>query len=644
VPSPPRPLLWAPLTALLLAVTATALVSAGRRLLAEDLDRPFSLRESGWVGSPTCLSCHPDQHASWHRTFHRNMTQEAGPQSVVGAFDGREIVHQGVVARPEERAGRYFIDFEEPSTGSFTRFEIVRTVGSRRYQQYVARYPEDGNDYRLPILWHIGDRRWVHLSGAFLGPDGEGYWSHYSAWNANCIFCHNTGPRPGFLNYDELKARERRGEPVSFERDARFASEVAELGIACEACHGPGAEHARRNRNPLRRYLLHLSERRDPTIVHPQELSHDRQVDLCGQCHGQRTGHSAADVVRWLEEGPTFRPGDRLQDHVRPVWQDTTVPPGADPDLFRLRFWGDDTPRLTAYEYQGLLQSPCFQRGELSCLSCHTMHDGDVFGQLPAEMRTHHACTSCHAEIAANIPGHTGHRIDSTGSDCYACHMPKMVYGIMEIHRSHRVESPNAARDVEAGRPHACTSCHLDRSPVWSAQVSGETWGAEHGRLPESRGDGADPEIVDVVASLLAGDPVQRAVAARMPELGNDPLEPLQRAFLIPHLLLAMEDDYPAVRRFASQTLATLSEELAQTGFDPGLIVPLAAFDFLAPGDHRNALLVELWRLWRSADRQLLPPPPPGALLDARLEPLPEEIQELRRLAREGSKQIHIGE
>src|SRR5262245_48411079 len=33
------------------------------------------LRRSGFVSSDACRSCHPEQYSSWHRTYHRTMTQ-----------------------------------------------------------------------------------------------------------------------------------------------------------------------------------------------------------------------------------------------------------------------------------------------------------------------------------------------------------------------------------------------------------------------------------------------------------------------------------------------------------------------------------------------------------------------------------------
>ena len=43
--------------------------------------RPLQVREGtvrsqhGYVSSNACLSCHPDQYSSWHRSYHRTMTQ-----------------------------------------------------------------------------------------------------------------------------------------------------------------------------------------------------------------------------------------------------------------------------------------------------------------------------------------------------------------------------------------------------------------------------------------------------------------------------------------------------------------------------------------------------------------------------------------
>jgi hypothetical protein len=575
------------------------------------------------------------------------MTQEANPRTVRGRFDGQPVTYWGKTIRPYAEDGRFFFEYLDPATGERLQTrEILRTVGSRRYQQYLARAPGSrGNYIRLELLWHIEDQRWVHMNGVFLGHDGNAFESQVAVWNQGCIMCHNTGPVPNAVNWKEITERFKSGQMVSGGTALEYESEVAELGIGCAACHSPGSVHARRNRNPFRRYLLHLTGQDDNTIVNPSELDKERSVEVCGQCHGQRLPKSLSMVKAWTETGPTYRAGDDLDAHVDVVFRDTEpLDTNHPPDLFELRFWGDGTPRLTAYELQGIELSACHQKGELTCGSCHTMHGGDVHGQLPPAHRTKAACAGCHAGIVANLSQHTRHRPNSAGSDCFSCHMPRMVYGIMEIHRSHHIEVPDPARDARHARPNACTSCHLDRSLAWAAQSARQWWG-EHFEIPAARGDGAPIEIADSVASLLGGDPVQRAVAARLAGRDDTQLTPRARALLIPHLLTAMKRDrYPAVRRFAAKSVAAISASLAAAGLDLGMAGGLAAFDFIGPVEARDRALAELEARWAAAPKDTLPAPDPGLLLDSAYQPRSADVERLIEQAAARSKEVNIGE
>jgi predicted CXXCH cytochrome family protein len=617
------------------------------RYYADELAKELPLGRADWTTSTTCQSCHPDQYASWHRTFHRTMTQEAGPRSVRGRFDGKPVTYWGVTVRPYEDDGRYYFEYLDPASGQRLRtLEILRTVGSRRYQQYLALKPGTTGTYvRLELLWHMEEQRWVHMNGVFLGHDDNAFEAQTAVWNHGCIVCHNTGPVPGVANWQEMIERFKSGGAIDAGRQLEYESEVAELGIACASCHSPGSVHARRNRNPFRRYLLHLTGQRDNTIVNPGALDKDRSADVCGQCHGQRLPKSLSMVRTWTETGPTYRAGEDLDAHVDVVFRDSQPLDTSHPrDLFELRFWGDGTPRLTAYELQGLRQSPCHLKGELTCTSCHTMHGGDVYGQLPPEHRTRAACAGCHADIVDDVSGHTRHESAGAGSDCFACHMPRMVYGIMEIHRSHRIEVPDPARDARHARPNACTSCHLDKSPAWAGQSARQWWG-ERFEIPEARGDGNGIAIADSVASLLGGDPVQRAVAARLAGRNDTPLAPGARALLIPHLLTAMKRDrYPAVRRFARMSIQAITRDLAAAGLDLGMADGLAAFDFIGPAEERARIVADLEARWARAPKHSLPAPAESLLLDGAYQPLSAEVERLIAQAAARSKEVNIGE
>jgi len=59
--------------------------------------RPIQIAGDGYVTSTACQACHPSQYASWHRSYHRTMTQVATAESIAARFDdvlerrGREI-------------------------------------------------------------------------------------------------------------------------------------------------------------------------------------------------------------------------------------------------------------------------------------------------------------------------------------------------------------------------------------------------------------------------------------------------------------------------------------------------------------------------------------------------------------------------
>ncbi len=323
-------------------------------------------------------------------------------------------------------------------------------------------------------------------------------------------------------------------------------------------------------------YLARLPEGgADPTLVNPARLDPQSSADICGQCHGQRLFTPQAKLVEALHQGPSYRAGERLAAHVEPLRLDSQIPHGVDPNLYRRRFWNDGTPRLTAFEYQELTQSACFKGGGLTCISCHSMHGGDIRGQIEPAMR-------------------------------------------------------------------GATSCHLDRSRQWAVEHTARLWGGVQPAL-ELR-DGIAATAVESITALHTGDPVERAVAARLAGRQDSPLGASNRAFLIPHLLLALTDEYPAVRRFAHKSLRTLTLELSQNGFDPDWNRQLADFDFMAAEKQRNRQLGELASAWAKLDHTRLPPPPTGSALQADHSFRNELIRDWRALGRQRSERIHIGE
>ena len=541
-------------TLLVLAMVALAIHSA----TPDYADVRLGRDDAGYLESFACKKCHESNHMTWRATFHRTMTQEATAQSILGDFDRENtITYQGVRADMVREGTRYWINLTGVD-GVKQRFEIVRTVGSRRIQQYLTKRGDTW--IRLPIAYDLVQRRWMHLNGSFFYPDGSDYKQHVAEWNVNCVFCHNVKAQP-HLDWATKS----------------WNTEVAELGIACGACHGPTGEHAQFALSPLTRYRWHTKDPKAPpiSVVNPARLDSDRSAMICGHCHGQRIPDPPQRIRTMMDHDP-YDPGENLRDFYKPVEREDKI----DNFSFASRFWQDGSPRLTAYEYQGLLRSKCFREGKpgqrITCISCHEMHGGDPRGQLTEKMKTNAACTQCHQQFTtpAQLVDHTKHSAESTGSLCYNCHMPRIVYGIMSAHRTHDITNPAPDETIQFTKPNACNQCHFDWSVNRVIAESKRLWpkgfaGTSPGDAKFDQGEGE--------RALFSGDAVMRALTAAAMTPANDTTAPL--------LLEALHDRYPIVRYFAANALSAAY---------PNLPKP----DYLASTSAREGTLQAWYQVW----------------------------------------------
>lgn len=530
-----------------------------------------------YVTSDTCLKCHPSHHASWHRSYHRTMTREATPENVKGDFSNKTVKVGGVTSRLTREGDRFFMETADPTWGrrmadsgkppeewrpqQLKKFEVSRLVGSHWFQECMYRDPA-GRYLRLPLSYHIVEQRWVHTNGAFLSPDTNEFWDKSTVWNESCVYCHNTKPskRPG----QRILVK---GERVPSGYDTR----VAELGIACEACHGPGEEHVRVNQDPARRFALQQSGQSDPTIINPSKLTAQRSSEICGHCHGASVPHG--DAWGPMHTDP-YTAGDDLERFLFIFWSEAEQKqlyerpqrerPPLPPAPLDGRFWGDGTPLTTAVEYQGMALSKCFEegRGRLTCLSCHSLHDSNPNFQLGRRMETNEACYQCHANYREKLTAHTHHAADSAGSLCYNCHMPYQVYSLLTTHRTHRIHNPLVKDSVGTGKPHACNLCHLDKSLGWTQEQLVKWYGHQPASLSED-----EQRISSAVLHLLQSDARSRAVTAGA--FSWPPAQEVSGTDWMGSVLLTVleRDRYPAVRYLGHRALRTLNDE-STGGYD----------------------------------------------------------------------------
>src|SRR5262245_16559184 len=185
----------ATLSVLVLTFAALRLWNSGKKPppdpARETVQQPNSLRlVRSDAASASCRSCHPEHYDSWHRTYHRTMTQVAGPDTVVAPFDGvvlrstRQIVplfRRGeefwtTMVDPEWRDGwlKRGIDPASHPSPRIVDQRIVMTTGSHHMQAYWVQGSKGNQLYKFPWMYVIDDQQWVADEDAFLQPPNIG--------------------------------------------------------------------------------------------------------------------------------------------------------------------------------------------------------------------------------------------------------------------------------------------------------------------------------------------------------------------------------------------------------------------------------------------------------------------------------------
>ncbi len=511
--------------AALVGIASVSALALARRAPTRSAHGPATDNGGAYVSSAACRSCHPSEHASFARTFHRTMTARASPSTIfapIGVSGSKSASDPHVELRV--RAGDVWAR-DEASSAPEAR--LVLTTGSHHYQTYWTEVGREGELTAFPFVWLIAERRWLPRHEAFLDPpDAPSADVH---WSSNCIQCHAVA-----------------GEPRR--DDARFSPRVAELGIACEACHGPGREHVARHQDPFERYASRGRDVADPTIVNPARLPADRASEVCGQCHAYAYPR---DEEEWWRHGYTasYRPGGELAASRTLLTLDTlegSRGPRLDAPIASV-YWKDGTIRVGGREWNGLALSACRTRGEgprrISCLSCHAMHDSEPDDQLTRTKPGDAACRGCHEAT----PPHAHHAEGSAGASCLGCHMPKTSYALLGAIRSHRIDIPRVTTARDTGRPLACNLCHLDKSLGWSQEHLVAWYGAKPAPL-EPRVS----EVSEAVELALRGDAAQRAIVAAS-FADPDARRASAMGWEGPILAVLADDPYPAVRTIAGR-------------------------------------------------------------------------------------------
>ena len=441
----PRSRIWLIAIAGVIACVAVFVIGRWRRIEAARAAKP------AFVGSATCATCHATQFAAWKTSQHSAAMQEARPGTVLGRFDSTRFSDGRVTSTFFRRGNRYFVN-TQGTDGQPHDFEVRYTFGISPLQQYLVELP-GGHVQALLIAWDarpaaLGGQRWYSLSPGTVAEHGdEFHWTgrQYN-WNYMCADCHSTGVRKGYNAASD-----------------EFRTTMAEINVACEACHGPGSTHTSWASYPswLRRVAwrdnglpAQLTERKnvrwsmDSTTGNARRSiprHTDREIETCAQCHSRRSH---------IADGYTA--GARLFDYYAPLV------------LIRDLYYPDGQQHDEVYTYASFLQSKMYSAG-VTCADCHDPHSQKL--RQPGNQ----TCAQCHSATKYDTPAHHFHPAASTGAKCVSCHLPDTTYMEIDARHDHSIRIPRPDLSVSLGVPNACTRCHVNQDAKWAAtQVS--TW------------------------------------------------------------------------------------------------------------------------------------------------------------------------
>lgn len=572
--------------------SSAAALPAKLSVLQDLLDElPTQKPHSRYVTSAACRECHPSEHASWSHSYHRTMTQLVSDESVAGGFDGktRRIFDWNYTA--EKRGDEYWCKFDATdSSGASFEYHLLMSTGSHHMQKFWYNTGKSRKMGMAPLVYLIEADKWMPESSAFLSPPDHRLRLREGAWNTGCIQCHATGSHPRITGPDEM-------DPL-----------VAEFGIACEACHGPGEQH--------------VAAKTADTIVNPRNLTSERSSQVCGQCHGAWIRTEKSKETKWSQTGNAFRPGQDL-------FALRYYPHGAKDAHLHAKikavesFWPDGENRVAGREMNGLLSSPCFAHSQndskrMSCISCHDLHRDTeeskawANDQMGEGMYGNEACLQCHEAFREDLTAHTHHSADSPGSLCYNCHMPYTSYGLLKAVRTHTIVSPSAKTTLETGKPNGCSQCHLDETLDWTAKHLATWYGHDELQLP-----GDHTKIATSVIWSLKGDAAQRALSAW--SMGwEDARKTSGENWMAFYLADLMFDEYDAIRYIAYRSLRQIS------GFES------IEYDHLRPNEERERVMAQVLAAWQAKTKER--PTDPKLLYDEAGNIMFPTYQSLRQL------------
>jgi predicted CXXCH cytochrome family protein len=390
-----------------------------------EASKPPVFGKAAYVGSTRCKDCHWKKHDTWKNTLHSKFMQSVNEYTILGDFEINNtfttkvtnnspvLAGNEITSRMFKKDGKFYVNTIGPDWKSHD-YEIANVIGIGRRQNYLTKFP-NGEIHLLPVEWDIRTKSWVDLNGLKKSyPGNSEYWSSTERiWQYKCGGCHVTGIE---INYDK--------------NNDSFDTTWVDLGIGCEACHGPGSNHVR----AASEYFDYEKE----NIINPSKLPWRLRAMVCGQCHNW--GASTADITDHEKGYPKkysyaygFMPGKPLYlSYVEEL----------------------DNRKKHHQQYNEWSKSEHAKAG-IMCTNCHDVHQEEDLKSAMTKFTPDSLCMNCHKTRQRRA----AHRIHTFGS-CVACHMPKTI----GHEHSHTFQFISPELSILAGgvdkQPNSCNGCH----------------------------------------------------------------------------------------------------------------------------------------------------------------------------------------
>jgi tetratricopeptide (TPR) repeat protein len=514
-----------------------------------------------YAGSESCRECHQAEFDLWAASHHGLAERSFRPDLDEAAFSpSHKFTHASQTSEARMQDGQAHI--VTLGLSNVAPHGVERVIGHSPLRQFLA--PTAGGRWQPhELAFDPAKSEWFDIYGNEDRQPGE--WGHWTGrgmnWNSQCAECHNTRLQK---NYDAATDS--------------YDTKMAEMGVGCEACHGPMKSHVKWSKaHPG-------SKEKDPTI---KRLSPGQILETCGTCHS-RQDNLTGDFV----------PGDSFFDHYSLEILDHT---GC--------WYPDGQVRNEDYELASFLGSKMHSSG-VRCVDCHNPHSAKIL--LPGN----NLCMQCHSGGVTNVPvivpaEHGHHKLTEAGSQCVGCHMPVTHYMQRHPRHDHGFTIPDPLLTKELGIPNACNRCHEDKSTDWAIEYAEKWYGDKMNRHTRER--------ARWIASAQSGEDTGRDSLIRMLNSGKESFywrgvavsflqdwaaEPSVKTTLVARL----KDEHPLVRERAVQSLESIAgNPEVSTGLqpllqDPALSVRVAAAWVLGmhmelPGEAERELQLALDRV-----------------------------------------------